>query len=169
MAGPVCAAAVILPTDFYHPWLTDSKQLSERKRELLRPIIEAEALAWGVAFVSAEEIDAINILRASHVAMHRAVDDLVLRPERLLIDGNRFTPYEGIAHECIVKGDAKVMSIAAASVLAKTYRDELMIELHREYPMYGWSGHKGYPTASHRQAIKEHGISPYHRKSFRLL
>lgn len=169
LAGPVCAAAVILPTDFYHPWLTDSKQLSERKRELLRPIIEAEALAWGVAFVSAEEIDAINILRASHVAMHRAVDDLVLRPERLLIDGNRFTPYEGIAHECIVKGDAKVMSIAAASVLAKTYRDELMIELHREYPMYGWSGHKGYPTASHRQAIKEHGISPYHRKSFRLL
>lgn len=169
LAGPVCAAAVILPTDFYHPWLTDSKQLSERKRELLRPIIEAEALAWGVAFVSAEEIDAINILRASHVAMHRAVDDLVLRPERLLIDGNRFTPYEGIAHECIIKGDAKVMSIAAASVLAKTYRDELMIELHREYPMYGWSGHKGYPTASHRQAIKEHGISPYHRKSFRLL
>lgn len=169
LAGPVCAAAVILPTDFYHPWLTDSKQLSERKRELLRPIIEAEALAWGVAFVSAEEIDAINILRASHVAMHRAVDDLVLRPERLLIDGNRFTPYEGIAHECIVKGDAKVMSIAAASVLAKIYRDELMIELHREYPMYGWSGHKGYPTASHRQAIKEHGISPYHRKSFRLL
>lgn len=169
LAGPVCAAAVILPTDFYHPWLTDSKQLSERKRELLRPIIEAEALAWGVAFVSAEEIDAINILRASHVAMHRAVDDLVLRPERLLIDGNRFTPYEGIAHECIVKGDAKVMSIAAASVLAKTYRDELMIELHREYPMYGWSGHKGYPAASHRQAIKEHGISPYHRKSFRLL
>lgn len=169
LAGPVCAAAVILPTDFYHPWLTDSKQLSERKRELLRPIIEAEALAWGVAFVSAEEIDAINILRASHVAMHRAVDDLVLRPERLLIDGNRFTPYEGIAHECIVKGDAKVMSIAAASVLAKTYRDELMIELHREYPMYGWSGHKGYPTASHRQAIKEYGISPYHRKSFRLL
>lgn len=169
LAGPVCAAAVILPTDFYHPWLTDSKQLSERKRELLRPIIEAEALAWGVAFVSAEEIDAINILRASHVAMHRAVDDLVLRPERLLIDGNRFTPYEGIAHECIVKGDAKVMSIAAASVLAKTYRDELMIELHRGYPMYGWSGHKGYPTASHRQAIKEHGISPYHRKSFRLL
>lgn len=169
LAGPVCAAAVILPTDFYHPWLTDSKQLSERKRELLRPIIEAEALAWGVAFVSADEIDAINILRASHVAMHRAVDDLVLRPERLLIDGNRFTPYEGIAHECIVKGDAKVMSIAAASVLAKTYRDELMIELHREYPMYGWSGHKGYPTASHRQAIKEHGISPYHRKSFRLL
>lgn len=169
LAGPVCAAAVILPTDFYHPWLTDSKQLSERKRELLRPIIEAEALAWGVAFVSAEEIDAINILRASHVAMHRAVDDLVLRPERLLIDGNRFTPYEGIAHECIVKGDAKVMSIAAASVLAKTYRDELMIELHREYPMYGWSGHKGYPTASHRQAIKEHGISPYHRKSFRFL
>lgn len=169
LAGPVCAAAVILPTDFYHPWLTDSKQLSERKRELLRPIIEAEALAWGVAFVSAEEIDAINILRASHVAMHRAVDDLVLRPERLLIDGNRFTPYEGIAHECIVKGDAKVMSIAAASVLAKIYRDELMIELHREYPMYGWSGHKGYPTASHRQAIKEYGISPYHRKSFRLL
>lgn len=169
LAGPVCAAAVILPADFYHPWLTDSKQLSERKRELLRPIIEAEALAWGVAFVSAEEIDAINILRASHVAMHRAVDDLVLRPERLLIDGNRFTPYEGIAHECIVKGDAKVMSIAAASVLAKTYRDEMMIELHREYPMYGWSGHKGYPTASHRQAIKEHGISPYHRKSFRLL
>lgn len=169
LAGPVCAAAVILPTDFYHPWLTDSKQLSERKRELLRPIIEAEALAWGVAFVSAEEIDAINILRASHVAMHRAVDDLVLRPERLLIDGNRFTPYEGIAHECIVKGDAKVMSIAAASVLAKTYRDEMMIELHREYPMYGWSGHKGYPTASHRQAIKEYGISPYHRKSFRLL
>lgn len=169
LAGPVCAAAVILPTDFYHPWLTDSKQLSERRRELLRPIIESEALTWGVAFVSAEEIDEMNILRASHLAMHRAVDNLVLRPERLLIDGNRFTPYEGIAHECIVKGDAKVMSIAAASILAKTYRDQLMTQLHAEYPMYGWSGHKGYPTASHRQAIKEYGVSPYHRKSFRLL
>lgn len=169
LAGPVCAAAVILPTDFYHPWLTDSKQLSERRRELLRPIIESEALTWGVAFVSAEEIDEINILRASHLAMHRAVDNLVLRPERLLIDGNRFTPYEGIAHKCIVKGDAKVMSIAAASILAKTYRDQLMTQLHAEYPMYGWSGHKGYPTASHRQAIKEYGVSPYHRKSFRLL
>lgn len=169
LAGPVCAAAVILPDDFSHPWLNDSKQLSERKRDLLRPIIEAEALAWGVGFCSPEEIDALNILKASHLAMHRAIDDLLIRPERLLIDGNRFTPYADLPYECIVKGDAKYMSIAAASVLAKTHRDEVMMKLHQEYPMYAWAEHKGYPTPKHRQAIAEYGASPYHRRTFRLI
>ena len=169
LAGPVYAAAVILPDAFYHPWLNDSKQLTEQKREALRPIIEAEALAWGIGICSAEEIDSINILKASHLAMHRAIDDLLIRPERLLIDGNRFTPYTGIAHECIIKGDARYVNIAAASILAKTYRDEEMLRLHNEYPMYGWAEHKGYPTPKHRAAIAQFGSSPYHRKTFKLL
>lgn len=169
LAGPVYAAAVILPDDFYHPWLNDSKQLTEQKREALRPIIEAEALAWGIGICSAEEIDSINILKASHLAMHRTIDDLLIRPERLLIDGNRFTPYAGIAHECIIKGDARYVNIAAASILAKTYRDEEMLRLHNEYPMYGWAEHKGYPTPKHRAAIAQFGSSPYHRKTFKLL
>lgn len=169
LAGAVFAAAVILPRDFSHPLLNDSKQLSERQRLELRPIIEAEATAWAVASVSAEEIDEINILRASHLAMHRAVEALLFRPERLLIDGNRFTPYQDIPYECIVKGDAKYLSIAAASILAKTYRDEEMLRLHEAYPVYGWASHKGYPTKAHREAIARHGISPHHRKTFRLL
>lgn len=169
LAGPVFAAAVILPPDFEHPWLTDSKQLSEAQRYALRPIIEAEAIAWGLGYCSAREIDEINILRASHLAMHRAIDQLLIRPERLLIDGNRFTPYEGISHQCIVKGDGRVRSIAAASILAKTYRDDAMLALHKQYPLYGWDKHKGYPTKAHREAIREHGASPEHRQSFRLL
>lgn len=169
LAGAVFAAAVILPRDFSHPLLNDSKQLSEQQRLELRPIIEAEATAWAVASVSAEEIDEINILRASHLAMHRAVEALLFRPERLLIDGNRFTPYQDIPYECIVKGDAKYLSIAAASILAKTYRDEEMLRLHEAYPVYGWASHKGYPTKAHREAIARHGISPHHRKTFRLL
>ena len=168
LAGPVVAAAVILPEDFAHPLLNDSKQLTERQRELLRPIIEQEALAWGVGSVFPEEIDQINILQASFLAMHRAIDDLILRPQLLLIDGNRFTPYPDIPHECIVGGDGKYMSIAAASVLAKTHRDALMLSLATEYPGYGLSGHKGYPTPAHREAIARLGASPIHRRSFRL-
>lgn len=168
LAGPVVAAAVILPEDFAHPLLNDSKQLTERQRELLRPIIEQEALAWGVGSVSPEEIDQINILQASFLAMHRAIDDLVFRPELLLIDGNRFDPYPDIPHVCVVKGDARFTSIAAASILAKTHRDELMIALEKEYPGYGLSGHKGYPTPAHREAIARLGASPIHRRSFRL-
>lgn len=169
LAGSVYAAAVILPEDFSHPWLNDSKQLSEAQRYALRPIIEAECIACGVGFCSAEEIDALNILRASHLAMHRAVDNLLIRPERLLVDGNRFSPYTDIAHECIIKGDAKVKSIAAASILAKTYRDDAMLALHEEYPMYGFDQHKGYPTKAHRAAIAKYGASPIHRHTFRLL
>lgn len=169
LAGPVFAAAVILAPDFSHPLLNDSKQLSEAQRDRLRPVIEAEALAWAVASCSPEEIDQMNILNASILAMHRAIGALTLRPERLLIDGNRFKPYEDIPHECIVKGDAKYLSIAAASILAKTYRDEAMQRLHERYPMYGWDRHKGYPTKAHRLAIAEYGVSPEHRRSFRLL
>lgn len=168
LAGPVYAAAVILPDGFHHPLLHDSKQLSEKKRELLRPIIESEAIAWAVGVCSAQEIDEINILKASHLAMHRAVEALGIVPNRLLVDGNRFTPYGEIPYECIVKGDAKVGSIAAASILAKTHRDEAMLRLHDEYPMYGWAQHKGYPTKSHRTAIAQYGASPYHRKTFKL-
>ena len=167
-AGPVVAAAVILPEDFAHPLLNDSKQLTERQRELLRPIIEQEALAWGVGSVSPEEIDQINILRASFLAMHRAIDDLILRPQLLLIDGNRFTPYPDIPHECIVGGDGKYMSIAAASVLAKTHRDALMLSLATEYPGYGLEGHKGYPTPAHKEAIRRLGLTPIHRKTFAI-
>lgn len=168
LAGPVVAAAVILPEDFAHPLLNDSKQLTERQRELLRPIIEQEALAWGVGSVSPEEIDQINILQASFLAMHRAIDDLILRPQLLLIDGNRFTPYPDIPHECIVGGDGKYMSIAAASVLAKTHRDTLMLSLATEYPGYGLEGHKGYPTPAHKAVIHRLGLTPIHRKTFAI-
>ncbi len=169
LAGPVYAAAVILPPDYTHPQLNDSKQLTERERLALRLDIERDALAYCVAFASASEIDEINILRATYLAMHRAIEGLSLPPERLLIDGNRFAPYKGIEHHCIVKGDAKLMSIAAASILAKSYRDEAMIALSEDYPQYGWQRHKGYPTPEHRAAIQAHGVSPHHRKSFRLL
>ena len=169
LAGPVFAAAVILPQDFSNDLLNDSKQLTEKQRYLLRPIIEKEALAWAVGVVSAEEIDRINILAASFLAMHRAVDDLKIRPEHLLIDGNRFKPYGNVPFTTIVKGDGKMASIAAASILAKTYRDDFMNKIAVEYPQYDWLSNKGYPTVKHRNAIKEYGITPYHRKSFNLL
>lgn len=169
LAGPVTAAAVILPPDFSNDMLNDSKQLTEHQRDLLRPIIESEALAWAVEFVSPQEIDEINILRASFTAMHRAIDRLTIRPEALLIDGNRFIPYPNIPHTCIVKGDGKMMSIAAASVLAKTHRDEYMRRIAQEFPQYGWEGNKGYPTKAHRAAIAQYGTSPYHRMTFQLL
>lgn len=169
LAGPVYAAAVILPPDFKNELLNDSKQLTERQRYSLRPVIEREALAWAVGVVDNHEIDKINILSASILAMHRAVDGLKVRPEHLLIDGNRFKPYPGIPHTTIVKGDAKMMSIAAASVLAKTYRDDFMNAIAAEYPQYDWLSNKGYPTAKHRQAIKEYGTTPYHRLTFNLL
>ncbi len=169
LAGPVFAAAVILPQDFSNDLLNDSKQLTEKQRYLLRPIIEKEALAWAVGVVTAEEIDKINILAASFLAMHRAVDDLKVRPEHLLIDGNRFKPYGNVPFTTIVKGDGKMASIAAASILAKTYRDDFMNKIAAEYPQYDWLSNKGYPTVKHRNAIKEYGITPYHRKSFNLL
>lgn len=169
LAGPVVAAAVILPPDYIHPVLTDSKQLSRTQRERLRPDIERDALAWAVAAVSPADIDRINILQASFLAMHRAVDALTLRPEHLLVDGNRFRPYALIPHTCIVKGDSHFLSIAAASVLAKVFRDDLMAQLGREYPDYGWVQNAGYPTAVHRDAIRRLGPTPYHRMSFRLL
>ena len=169
LAGPVTAAAVILPENFSNDVLNDSKQLTERQRDALRPIIEREAVAWAVAFVSPQEIDEINILKASFLAMHRAVAALKVRPEALLIDGNRFTPYAGIPHTCIVKGDGKMMSIAAASVLAKTHRDEYMRRIATEYPQYGWDGNKGYPTKAHRAAIAAYGTTPHHRLTFQLL
>lgn len=169
LAGPVFAAAVILPQDFSNDLLNDSKQLTEKQRYFLRPIIEKEALAWAVGVVSAEEIDKINILAASFLAMHRAVDDLKIRPEHLLIDGNRFKPYGNVPFTTIVKGDGKMASIAAASILAKTYRDDFMNKIAVEYPQYDWLSNKGYPTVKHRNAIKEYGITPYHRKSFNLL
>lgn len=169
LAGPVVAGAVILPKDFRHDLLNDSKQLTERQRQKLRPIIEEEALAWAVAYVNHKEIDEINILNASFLAMHRAVEQLKQVPEHLLIDGNRFKPYKDIEHTCVVKGDGKYMSIAAASVLAKTHRDEYMEQMYEQYPVYDWNKNKGYPTKAHRAAIKEHGTSPIHRLSFRLL
>lgn len=169
LAGPVFAAAVILPEDFANEMLDDSKKLSERQRDMLRPVIEREALAWAVGVVEAEEIDRINILNASFLAMHRAVGALLVKPDFLLVDGNRFKPYPGIPHTCIVKGDGKMMSIAAASILAKTHRDEYMRRIAGEYPQYGWDVNKGYPTKSHRDAIARYGVSPYHRRSFRLL
>lgn len=169
LAGSVFAAAVVLPPDFYNQDLNDSKQLSEKKRYALRTVIEREAVAWAIGIVTPEEIDKINILKASFLAMHRAIDQLSVKPEFLLIDGNRFTPYEGISHATVVKGDAKYMSIAAASVLAKTYRDDYMLQLAKEYPAYHWEDNKGYPTKAHREAIRIHGITPYHRKSFTLL
>ena len=169
LAGPVVAAAVILPPDFKHELLDDSKKLTEKQRDLLRPIIEKEALSYGVSFVQPAEIDEVNILNASFTAMHRSVDQLNQIPELLLIDGNRFNPYNDVPHECIIKGDGKYLSIAAASVLAKTYRDEYMSQIHEEFPMYDWNKNKGYPTKAHRLAIKEHGANKYHRQSFTLL
>lgn len=169
LAGSVFAAAVILPPDFKNDDLNDSKQLSEKKRYLLRPVIEREAIAWAVGIVTPEEIDKINILKASFLAMHRAIDQLAVKPEHLLIDGNRFTPYPDIAHTTVVKGDGKYLSIAAASILAKTYRDDYMDELAKEYPDYHWTENKGYPTKAHREAIRAVGITPYHRKTFTLL
>ncbi|MBR6284117.1 MAG: ribonuclease HII [Muribaculaceae bacterium] len=169
LAGPVTAAAVILPPDFSNDLLNDSKQLTERQRDRLRPIIEREAVAWAVAMVEPAVIDRINILAASILAMHQALDQLAVRPEALLIDGNRFRPYRDIPHTTIVGGDGKMMSIAAASVLAKTHRDELMRQLALQFPQYGWERNKGYPTREHRAAIAKHGPTPYHRKSFQLL
>jgi ribonuclease HII len=169
LAGPVTAAAVILPEGFTDPILTDSKQLSEKKREALRPVIEVGAVTFGVCHVLPGEIDQINILNASFLAMHRSLDQLKRRPCMILVDGNRFTPYPHIDHQCIIKGDGKYLHIAAASVLAKTYRDAYMEKIHLEYPMYNWKKNKGYPTQEHREAIREFGLSPYHRKSFRQL
>lgn len=169
LAGSVYAAAVILPPDFRNELLNDSKQLTERQRYALREVIEREALAWAVGVVTPEEIDRINILKASFLAMHRAVDQLVVRPQHLLIDGNRFTPYPGIPHTTVVKGDGKYLSIAAASILAKTYRDDYMNCLAEEYPHYDWRSNKGYPTRKHRAAIAQYGPTPYHRKTFNLL
>jgi ribonuclease HII len=169
LAGPVHAAAVILPKDFQHPLLNDSKQLSEKQRYEARKIIEQEAIAWAVAQLSPGEIDEINILNASFQAMHRAIDKLDQVPELLLIDGNRFKPYHEIPHQCIIKGDSKYLSIAAASILAKTYRDDYMMQIAEEFPYYDWHKNKGYPTKSHRAAIQEHGACKYHRHSFRLL
>ena len=166
LAGPVAAAAVILPPDFKNDLLNDSKKLTERQRNLLRPIIEQEALAWCVVMVSPQEIDRINILNASIIGMHRAIDGLSMKPEHLLIDGNKFRPYPGIPHTTIVKGDGKYMAIAAASVLAKTHRDELMLQLAEQYPDYNWKNNKGYPTKDHREALLRVGISPHHRRTY---
>ncbi len=168
LAGSVYAAAVILPPHFHNEQLNDSKQLTERQRYALRTIIERDALAWAVGVVTPKEIDEMNILRASFLAMHRAIDQLTLRPEHLLIDGNRFVPYPHIPHTTIIQGDAKYLSIAAASVLAKTYRDDYMNALHAQYPSYDWNHNKGYPTKKHREAIRQHGTTPYHRLSFNL-
>ena len=169
LAGAVYAAAVILPKDFQNDMLNDSKQLTERQRYALREVIEHEAVAWAVGVVLPEEIDKINILNASILAMHRAVDGLKVRPEALIIDGNRFKPYQNLPHTTVVKGDGKYLSIAAASILAKTYRDDYMNKLHEEYPCYDWKGNKGYPTKKHREGIRLHGTTPYHRMSFNLL
>lgn len=169
LAGSVYAAAVILPQNYSHPYLNDSKQLTEKRRMILRKDIEKDAIAWAVGVVSPEEIDEINILKASFLAMHRAIDQLKVRPEALIIDGNRFTPYQNLPYTPIVKGDSKYLSIAAASILAKTYRDEYMEELHTQYPQYEWSKNKGYPTVAHREAIKKYGTTPFHRMSFNLL
>lgn len=169
LAGPVVAAAVILPKDFFHPLLNDSKQLTEKERDLLAPIIKEVAISWKIGICDNHEIDNINILKASFKAMHKAVDQMQKKPQLLLIDGNRFYKYPRIPHVCIVKGDAKFMSIAAASVLAKTHRDEMMQHLHCEFPQYNWCQNKGYPTKDHRRAITEFGATDYHRKTFRLL
>jgi len=169
LAGPVVAAAVILPLDFVCPLLNDSKQLTEKERDTLRPIIEKEALAWAVAEVDNHEIDEINILNASILAMHRAIDQLTIRPEFIIVDGNKFKPYADIHHQTIVKGDSKYLSIAAASILAKTYRDEIMQQLHDEFPVYDWDKNKAYPTPKHRSGIRKHGTTSYHRMSYDLL
>ncbi len=169
LAGPVFAAAVILPRGFSDDILTDSKQLSEKQRNRLRPLIETNAVAWAVAMVDAGTIDVINILNASLLAMHMAIQQLRQQPQLLLIDGNRFKPYPGIPHQCIVKGDEKFLSIAAASVLAKTHRDEFMLQIHNEYPLYNWINNKGYPSKKHREIIAVCGLTPYHRKTFRMV
>ncbi|HMZ90569.1 MAG TPA: ribonuclease HII [Chitinophagales bacterium] len=169
LAGPVVAAAVILPLDFYHPLLNDSKQLSESTRNTLAPVIRENAIAWAIGICDQTEIDKLNILRASFAAMHKAINQLSVRPQLLLIDGNRFHKYPGIPHLTMIKGDARFASIAAASILAKTVRDEMMQQLHVEYPVYNWSSNKGYPTSEHRDAIRIHGDTKYHRKTFRLL
>jgi ribonuclease HII len=169
LAGAVFASAVILPPAFRCEELNDSKQLTERQRYALREVIEREAVAWAIGVVSPAEIDKINILNASILAMHRAVDGLKVRPEYLLIDGNRFKPYQNLLHTTVVKGDGKYLSIAAASVLAKTYRDDYMMRLHEEFPAYDWNHNKGYPTPKHRAAIAAHGATPYHRRTFNLL
>ncbi|TXJ57922.1 ribonuclease HII [Prevotella brunnea] len=169
LAGSVYAAAVIFPSDYTNEMLNDSKQLSAKKRYALRAIVERDALAWAIGVVTPAEIDKINILNASILAMHRALDALVVRPEAVIVDGNRFKPYRDLPATTIVKGDGKYLSIAAASILAKTFRDDYMKELSREYPMYDWNSNKGYPTQRHRAAIRTHGITPYHRRSFTLL
>jgi len=169
LAGPVVAAAVILPNHFKNSILNDSKKLSEKQREFLYPIIIKEAISYGIGIVDEKEIDQINILNASFLAMHRAIDQLSTKPELLLIDGNRFNPYPNIKHECIIKGDGKFLSIAAASILAKVHRDSIMQQLSKEFPLYSWNKNKGYPTKAHREAIFNHGDSPYHRKTFKLL
>ena len=169
LAGPVTAAAVILPNGFKHPFLTDSKQLSEKKRLLLKDIIEKEAICYNVANVMMDEIDELNILNASIIAMHRAIAGLSSAPQFIAVDGNRFKDFQNIPHTCVVKGDAKYLHIAAASILAKTYRDAYMSELHNDYPYYNWRQNKGYPTRQHRDAIRMHGANIYHRKSFKLL
>jgi len=168
LAGPVFAAAVILPKDFHHPLLNDSKQLNETQRKQLRIEIEAQALAFAVAQVDHEEIDRINILQASFLAMHRALDTLKTKPEFILVDGNRFKKYQDLPHQCIIKGDGKYFSIAAASILAKTYRDDFMERIAVQYPQYDWPSNKGYPTIKHREAVLQYGFSPYHRRSFKV-
>ncbi|MCX6263695.1 MAG: ribonuclease HII [Bacteroidetes bacterium] len=168
-AGPVFAAAVILPKDFYHPLLNDSKQVTKANRALLREVICSDALAWSVAQVSPAEIDRINILQATYRAMHKAISGLTIQPEMLLIDGNRFRPYPSIPHICLIKGDGKLANIAAASILAKTFRDDYMLQLHAKYPVYAFDKNKGYGTATHRAAIEQQGLSPVHRKSFNIL
>lgn len=168
LAGPVFAAAVILPKDFSHPLLNDSKQIKEKDRFALRTEIENVALAFAVGIVSHQEIDKINILNASFLAMHRAIEKLPQQPEFLIIDGNRFKAYQNVKHQCIVKGDGKYFSIAAASILAKTYRDDYMEQIHVEYPIYNWKQNKGYPTIHHRNTVLQHGFSPYHRKTFKV-
>lgn len=169
LAGSVYAAAVILPSDYQNELLNDSKKLTAKKRYALREEIERDAIAWAVGIVTPEEIDKINILNASFLAMHRALDQLQVRPEAVIVDGNRFNPYQDLPSTTIVKGDGKYLSIAAASILAKTYRDDYMLSLAEEYPQYDWQSNMGYPTKKHRQAIREHGITPYHRKSYNLL
>jgi len=169
LAGSVYAAAVILPPDYQNELLNDSKKLTAKKRYALREEIERDAIAWAVGIVTPEEIDKINILNASFLAMHRALDQLKVRPEAVIVDGNRFKPYQDLPSTTIVKGDGKYLSIAAASILAKTYRDDYMLSLAEEYPQYDWQSNMGYPTKKHRQAIREHGITPYHRKSYNLL
>ena len=165
----MCAAAVILPDGYTHPLINDSKKLTERQRELLRPVIERDAVAWAVAWASNEEIDSINILNASILAMHRALDALGVTPGQIVVDGNRFKPYKDIPYQTVVKGDGKLGNIAAASILAKTHRDELMRSLAEQYPQYNWGVNKGYPTKDHRAAIAEHGLSPLHRVTFKSI